>query len=308
MVVTHDAKGNPTYYSDASQPRMMDQKIANIDKQMKAIKLKDGKRPDSPNMEKPFDSIPKPIRLVDKIVESPDGKGFKLLSNQEKKRLDQAKSDESLGLYPFSDDEDENSSLVTVSSNQNKVKVEESTDEKGSPNMLMQRTTSNTVKEGEMTPFHKDAFEAAGGINTPATKGSYVGEWSAAKSKNSQSSFCGNVTVKGIANMIGIRNATPPHTDSDSAGSCSTNRFAALQEDDEESDATTDVLPIPEINEEVQEGAVLVPPDSNEATVNAQQQITEPEVEGGIVPQVESPQPDGVVSSMGTDFPKAKSE
>jgi len=259
-------------------------------------------------MEKPFDLIPKPIRLVDKIVESPDGKGFKLLSNQEKKKLDQAKSDESMGLYPFSDDEDENSSLVTVSSNQNKVKVEESTDEKGSPNMLMQRTTSNTVKEGEMTPFHKDAFEAAGGINTPATKGSYVGEWSAAKSKNSQSSFCGNVTVKGIANMIGIRNATPPHTDSDSAGSCSTNRFAALQEDDEESDATTDVLPIPEINVEVQEGAVLVPPDSNEATVNAQQQITEPEVEGGIVPQVESPRPDGVVSSMGTDFPKAKSE
>ena len=199
---------------------------------------------------------------------------------------------------------------MTVSSNQNKVKVEESTDEKGSPNMLMQRTISNAVKEGEMTPFHKDAFEAAGGIDTPATKGSYVGEWSAAKSKNSRASVCDSVTTraKGIANMLGVRNATPPQTDSDSAGSCSTNRFAALQEDDEESDATTDVLAISEIHEEVQVGATLVPQDSNEVTVNAQQQVTEPEVEGGTIPQVESPRPDGVVSSMGTDFPKAKSE
>ena len=198
--------------------------------------------------------------------------------------------------------------MVTVSSKQNKVKVEESTDKKGSPNMLMQKTTSKTVTEGELTPFHKDALEAAGGVSAPATKGSGVGGWSMAKGKNPYSSFCAQMSPKGIANMMGIRNATPPHTDSDSAGSCSTNRFAAPQEDDEDSDATANVLPIPGIDEKEQEGAVLVQPNSNEATVDAQQQITEPEVEGGIVPRVESPRPDGVVSSMGADFPKAESE
>jgi len=46
----------------------------------------------------------------------------------------------------------------------------------------------------------------------------------------------------------------------------------------------TNVVPIPEIAEEKQEEAVLVQPDSNKATDDAQQQVTEPEVEGGIVP------------------------
>jgi len=91
------------------------------------------------------------------------------------------------------------------------------------------------------------------------------------------------------------------HTDSDSAGSCSANRFAPLQEDDEDSDATTDVAPVPEIAEEKEEGAVLAQPDSNEAA-------DEPEVEGGVVPQAKSPQPDGALLSKGADFPKAESE
>jgi len=72
MVTTHDAKGNPTYHSDVSHPMTMKEKIAAIDKQMAVIKSRQPKRPDSPNMDKPFDAIPKPIKLVDKIVENPD--------------------------------------------------------------------------------------------------------------------------------------------------------------------------------------------------------------------------------------------
>jgi len=32
------------------------------------------------------------------------------------------------------------------------------------PNNLMPRTIDNQVKEGEMTPFHQDAFNTAGGV------------------------------------------------------------------------------------------------------------------------------------------------
>jgi len=61
---------------------------------------------------------------------------------------------------------------------------------------------------------------------------------------------------------------SPPNSDSDSgsAGSNKGNRYAVLQDNEEEevSDATTDILPIEEIPESIQEGAVLVQPDSNE--------------------------------------------
>jgi len=107
---------------------------------------------------------------------------------------------------------------------------------------------------------------------------------------------------------MGICNPTLPQTDGESAGSCSTNRFVLLQEDDEDSDATADVAPTPGIVEENQEGVVLVQPDPNRPTGDAQQQVAEPEVEGGIVPHEENPQPDGVISSKDADVPKAKSE
>jgi len=97
---------------------------------------------------------------------------------------------------------------------------------------------------------------------------------------------------------------TPPNLDSDigSAGSNSSNRYAALQDNEEEevSDATTDILPIDEIPESVQEGAALAQPDTNETPVNTQVVVTEP--------VVEDPQPDGVVSSKDADFTKAESE
>jgi len=71
--------------------------------------------------------------------------------------------------------------------------------------------------------------------------------------------------------------------------------------EEEVSAATTDILPIEEIPESIQEGAALVEPDSNKTPDNIQVEVAEPVVE-------ESPQPDGVVSSKDADFIKAKSE
>jgi len=66
-------------------------------------------------------------------------------------------------------------------------------------------------------------------------------------------------------------------------------------------------VPTDWIGEANQEGAVTHV-DSNEATGNVQEQVSQPEVEGCIVPQEEDPQPDGVVSSKDADFHKAESE
>ena len=83
-----------------------------------------------------------------------------------------------------------------------------------------------------------------------------------------------------------------------------------LQEDDEDeiSDATTDVSPVGEIPETIQESAVLTQADSNKVPANIQVEIAEPEVEGGNAPRVDDPQPDGVASSLEADFIKAESE
>jgi len=80
-----------------------------------------------------------------------------------------------------------------------------------------------------------------------------------------------------------------------------------LQEE-EVSDATTDISPIGEIPESIQEGAVLIQPDSNETPDNIQVEVAEPVVEGSGTLQGEDPQPDGVVSSKDADFIKAESE
>jgi len=177
----------------------------------------------------------------------------------------------------------------------------------------MPRTATNQVKECEMTPFHQDAFDAAGGVKTPDAKGSNTGGWTVQGSGIRQQHICQQLTSpKDIANLLRLCNPTPPQTDSDSgsAGSNKSNRFAALQEEDkeEDSDATTTTSPIGEIPETIQEGAVLVQANSNEVPDNIQVEVAEPEVEGGIMPQEEDPQPHGIVSSKDADFIKAKSE
>ena len=65
----------------------MSQKLADTSKQM-AIKAKQADKTDSPKMKKPFDKITKPIKTADRIVETSDGKGFQLLLEEEKKKVD----------------------------------------------------------------------------------------------------------------------------------------------------------------------------------------------------------------------------
>jgi len=56
----------------------VEQKIADVDKKI-AARAKETNEADSPTMAKPFDKVPKPSKTVDRIVESPDDKGFQLL-------------------------------------------------------------------------------------------------------------------------------------------------------------------------------------------------------------------------------------
>jgi len=277
----------------------MSQKIVNVNKQIVA-KAKQADRMDSPTVKKPFDEAPKPIKTTKRIIQTLDGKSYQLLSEEEKKKLDTAKKFEQLGLLPFSDDEDDELSLETVTSNKSKGSNKSQGSKKSvtKPKVkqsiyLMQRVIANTVKEGEMTPFHQDAFETAGGVTTPDAKGSSAGAWTLQGSGGRPQSVCHHLTPKSIGNMLGLCNPTQPQTDSDSgsAGSNKSNRFAALQEKDkeEDSDATTAVLPIREIPETIQEGAVLIQANSNEVPDNIQAEVAEPEVEGGNTPQEEDP-------------------
>jgi len=162
------------------------------------------------------------------------------------------------------------------------------------------------VKEDELTPFHKDALSSAGGLATPDVTGSSAGGWAIHASSKRTPNICDIFSPKVMDNMLGICDPTPPNSDSDvgSAGSNSSNRCAVLQDDEEEevSDATTDILPIDEIPESIQEGAVLAQPDTNETPVNTQVAVAKPAVEGGYTPREEDPQPDGVVSSKDADF------
>ena len=244
----------------------LSQKLADVDKQI-AIKAKQVDKSDSPKMKKPFDEVTKPVKTTERIVETPDGKGYQLLSEVEKKKVDRDKKFESLGLLHFSDDEEDELSLETITANESK-----------------------------------------GSNKSQGNAGGWTVHESSKRPSNIWDIFCPKV----MANVFGTRDPTPPNSDSDigSAGSNSSNRHAVLQDDEEEevSNATTDILPIDEIPELIQEGAVLAQPDANETPVNTQVVVTEPAVEGGSTPREEDPQPDGVASSKDADFVKAESE
>ena len=269
-------------------------------------------------MKKPFDEVSKPTKTAKRIMQTQDGEGCQLLSEEEKKKLDTAKKFEQLGPLQFSDDEDDELSLETITSNKSKglnksqgTQTSVTKPEVEQPNDLVPRAIANQVKEGETTPFHQDAFEMAGGMTAPDAKGSSAGGWTVQGSGSRQQSVCHHLTPKGIGNMLRLHNPTPPQTNSDSgsAGSDKSNRFAALQEEDKEEDshATTAVLPMGEIPETIQEGAVLTQADSNEVQDNIQVEVAEPEVDGDNVPQENDPQPDGIASSKEADFFKAES-
>jgi len=225
----------------------------------------------------------------------------------------------------FSDDEEDELSLETVTSNKSKGLNKSQGSQKSiakpkpkqpvapeKPSNLMPRSESKRVKEDELTPFHKDALSSAGSLATPDVTGSSAGGWTIHGSSKCTPNICDVFSPKVMGNMLEMRDPTPPNSDSDvgSAGSNNSNRCAMLQDDKEEevSDATTDILPVDEIPESVQEGAVLVQPDTNETPVNTQVVVAEPVVKGGSTPQEEDPKPDGVVSSKDADFVKAESE
>jgi len=96
------------------------------------------------------------------------------------------------------------------------------------PSNLMPRTASKQVKDQKMTPFHKVTLDSAGGLDTPG-KGSNTGGWTLSGSRRQTTDICQNMTPKALGNMLGIRNPTPPNSDSDSksSGSNNSNQFAA---------------------------------------------------------------------------------
>jgi len=66
------------------------QKVAEVNKQI-AIKAKQADKSDSPEMKKPFDEVTKPTKTTERIVETPDGKSYQLLSEEKKAKVDRAK-------------------------------------------------------------------------------------------------------------------------------------------------------------------------------------------------------------------------
>jgi len=92
------------------KPVSMIQKIADVNKQV-TNKAKQADSSDSPKMKKPFGEVTKPTKTTKRIVETPDGKGYHLLSEGEKRKTDVAKLRKEIGLLDFSDDEEDELSL-----------------------------------------------------------------------------------------------------------------------------------------------------------------------------------------------------
>jgi len=67
-----------------SKPKQvtLSQKLVDVNKQI-AIKAKQADKSDSPAMKKPFDEVMKPSKTTERIVETPDGKGYQLLSEED---------------------------------------------------------------------------------------------------------------------------------------------------------------------------------------------------------------------------------
>jgi len=251
-----------------SKPKQvtLSQKLADVDTQI-AIKAKQADKSNSPTMKKPFDEVTKPSKTTERIVETPDGKGYQLLSEEEKRKADREKTFDKLGLLYFSDDEDE-LSLETITSNKSKGSDKSQGSKKlnakpkpeqpvtpAQPSNGVPRSESKHVKEDELTPFHKDALSSAGGLKTPNVVGSSTGGWILHGTGNRTPNICDIFSPKTVGNMLGTRDPTPPNSDSDvgSAGSDNSNRYAVVQDDEEEevSDATTDILPIDKIPESI---------------------------------------------------------
>jgi len=97
----------------------MDQQIVSVNKQI-AVRAKQADRSNSPTMKAPFDEVTKPTKTAERIVESPHGKSYELMSEEEKRKSDTAKKFKEMGLLHFSDDEDDEFSLETIASDKSK--------------------------------------------------------------------------------------------------------------------------------------------------------------------------------------------
>jgi len=114
-------KGERPYKKGNLKPKpvSVSQKIADVNKQV-TNKAKQADSSDSPKMKKPFDEVTKPTKTTERIVETPDGKSYQLLSEGEKRKTDVAKMRKEIGLLDFSDDEEDELSLETIVSNNSK--------------------------------------------------------------------------------------------------------------------------------------------------------------------------------------------
>jgi len=90
-----------------------------VNKQI-TIRDKQADKTNSPTMKAPFSEVTKPSKTAERIVETPDGKSYQLLSEEEKRKLCTAKKFEALGTLHFLDNQDDELSLETVISNKSK--------------------------------------------------------------------------------------------------------------------------------------------------------------------------------------------
>ena len=205
---TPPSKGKPAPKKDLASKKQVtvSQKAAEANKQI-AVKAKQADKSDSPKMKEPFDKVNKPTKTADRIVETPDGKSCQLLSEEEKTKADKTKKFELLGLLHFSDDEEDESSLETVVSDKSQGSQKQiAKPSPKKPSNQMKRTGSKQVKETELTPFHKDALSSAGGLATPAAKGSSAGGWTVQGSGKRTPNVCQQFAPKALGNMLHLRN------------------------------------------------------------------------------------------------------
>ena len=148
------------------QVSMSQKVVAEVNKQI-AIKAKQADKSDSPKMKKPFDEVTKPTKTTERIVETPDGKSYQLLSEEEKTKVERAKKFELMGLLHFSDDEEDELSLETITSSKSKGLNKSQGSQKSiakpspmKPNNQMKRTDSKQAEENKLTPFHKDLLSS----------------------------------------------------------------------------------------------------------------------------------------------------
>jgi len=236
----------------------------------------------SKNMAYPFQDVEKPSKTVERIQVGKSG--FELMS-QKQKDLQELKLQEKK-LY-------EDSGVVDFDDPEAIRKLEEEMfhsvpfyDETPKTEPKVKFTPKTTIVNSE---FAQSAYDAAGiedqvveEDKVPRKKGS---KWIHKNARNKSGyltaqdicAIASPAGLKKLGNSLGLREETPPESSENSSQS-STNRFAVLADDDdgdssnnEEGDsATTDVVPIPDVEMVTPQGPVIVPILTGGTPVNTQ--------------------------------------